>query len=225
MNKPKVIVHMMMSLNGRIDCSMTEQLRRTDEYYSTLEKLSAPTRISGRVTAATEMTNGDRYVAQSTDKINQTGFKQNTPSDRYNIVVDTKGSLRWPAENDPDFPHLIITSEQASQEYLHYLDQQGISWISTGKERIDLTQAMDILANQFGTRRLAVVGGGKINGGFLKAGLVDEISVVVGPGIDGRIGQPNLFDGIQSNQVTSLQLKSVQSFDDGAVWLRYTVLR
>lgn len=37
MNKPKVIVHMMMSLDGRIDCSMTEQLRGTDEYYSTLD--------------------------------------------------------------------------------------------------------------------------------------------------------------------------------------------
>lgn len=88
-----------------------------------------------------------------------------------------------------------------------------------------MTQAMDILANQFGISLLAVVGGGKINGGFLKAGLVDEISVVIGPGIDGRIGQPSLFDGIQSDQVTSLQLKSVQSFDDGAVSLRYTVLR
>lgn len=126
MNKPKVILHMMMPLDGRIDCSMIEQLRGTDEYYSTPDQLDAPTRVSGRVTAATEMTSGDRYVAQNSDAICQTGFKQNALSDRYNIVVDTKGSLRWPAENDPDFPHLIITSEQASKEYLYYLDQQGI---------------------------------------------------------------------------------------------------
>lgn len=37
---------------------------------------------------------------------------------------------------------------------------------------------MRILATEFGIKRLAIVGGGKVNGGFLNAGLVDEISVL-----------------------------------------------
>lgn len=83
---------------------------------------------------------------------------------------------------------------------------------------------MDILATEFGIKRLAIVGGGKINGGFLNAGLVDEVSILIGPGIDGRTGQPSLFDGRPGNrQPVALQLKDVKSYEDGAVWLRYLI--
>ena len=54
---------------------------------------------------------------------------------------------------------------------------------------------MEILTDEFNINRLAIVGGGKINGGFLEAGLVDEISILIGAGADGRTGQPSLFDG------------------------------
>lgn len=77
---------------------------------------------------------------------------------------------------------------------------------------------MEILQNKFGVERLAIVGGGKINGGFLEAGLIDEISIVIGPGADGRVNQPSLFDGRAENQQPiDLKLKAVRSFDDGAV--------
>ena len=35
-------------------------------------------------------------------------------------------------------------------------------------------------------RRLGIVGGGHINGAFLQAGLLDEVSLMIGAGIDGR---------------------------------------
>lgn len=224
MSKPYIIVHMMESVNGRIDCGMTAQLGGNPEYYSSLDAINAPTRISGRVTAASELTGGGQYIPQDNATLNKTTFTKNVTADSYNIVVDTKGTLCWGTETSTSFPHLIITSEDVTKEYLDYLDRQNISWIATGKGRIDLRQAMDILATEFGIRRLAIVGGGKINGGFLNAGLVDEISVLIGPGIDGRIGQSSLFDGRPGNrQPVALQLKGVKSYEDGAVWLRYLV--
>ena len=51
MNKPYIVCHMMTSVDGRIDCAMTEHLPGVQEYYDTLDALDAPTRISGRVTA------------------------------------------------------------------------------------------------------------------------------------------------------------------------------
>ena len=81
---------------------------------------------------------------------------------------------------------------------------------------------MEILADEFNIDRLAIVGGGKINGGFLEAGLVDEISILIGA--DGRTGQPSLFHGRpESGRPIALQLKDVESYEDGAVWLRYLV--
>lgn len=220
MNKPYIICHMMTSIDGRIDCDMTAQLSGVPEYYETLDQLNAPSRISGKVTAATELTQGTFPVHGQTG-IGHEAFKKNTPASRYNIVMDTKGTLQWSAEKGTDFPHLIIMSEQATPDYLTYLNQQGISWIVTGKEQIDLAKAMAILKTEFGIDRVAVVGGGRINGAFLTAGLIDEISILIGSGVDGRTGQPALFDGRTDSHPLALKLKNIQSYNDGAVWLQY----
>lgn len=224
MNKPYIIVHMMTSVDGRIDCGMTAQLAGEPEYYSTLDSLNVPTRISGRVTAETELTRGGKFNSQNKEILGKTDFAKNATADSYNIIVDTKGTLQWGKENGNNFSHLIITSEQVTKDYLDYLNRQNISWIATGKDQIDLAKAMEILADEFNIDRLAIVGGGKINGGFLEAGLVDEISILIGAGADGRTGQPSLFDGRpESGRPIALQLKDVESYEDGAVWLRYLV--
>ncbi len=58
----------------------------------------------------------------------------------------------------------------------------------------------------------------------MKAGLLDEISILIGAGIDGRGGMPAVFDGLEmSHDVTALKLTDVQKFDSGAVWIRYAV--
>lgn len=224
MNKPYIIVHMMTSVDGRIDCGMTAQLAGEPEYYSTLDSLNVPTRISGRVTAETELTRGEKFNPQNKEILGKTDFAKNAIVDSYNIIVDTKGTLQWGKENGNNFSHLIITSEQVTKDYLDYLNRQNISWIAAGKNQIDLAKAMEILADEFNIDRLAIVGGGKINGGFLEAGLVDEISILIGAGADGRTGQPSLFDGrSESSRPIALQLKDVESYEDGAVWLRYLV--
>lgn len=222
MAKPYVIVHMMMSIDGRIDCDMTAQLDGNDEYYSTLSALDAPTRVSGRVTAQTEMADG-AYQEKDNKPLGHEAFKQNSKAAAYNIVTDSKGQLEWGNDQQSSFPHLILTSEKVKQGYLDYLDAHGISWIATGDDHVDLKRALAILGTEFGVKRLAVVGGGRINGGFLQAGLVDEVSLVIGPGVDGRTGQPAVFDGLTQDQPLPLTLTKVQSYPDGAVWLRYKV--
>ena len=69
---------------------------------------------------------------------------------------------------------------------------------------------------------MAVVGGPTINAGFLSAGLLDEVSLLIAPGIDGHAGMPGVFDGLpKDKEPSALKLESVSSYDDGAVWLRY----
>jgi riboflavin biosynthesis pyrimidine reductase len=74
---------------------------------------------------------------------------------------------------------------------------------------------------------VAVVGGGKINGGFLAAGLIDEVSAMIAPGIDGRTEQPALFDGIHNKGgflPTTLAFNEVKTFPNGVIWARYKVV-
>lgn len=222
--KPYIVCHMMASLDGRIDCSMTEKIPGVAEYYSTLNALQAPTTVSGRVTAEMEFGTLGRYVAKDATPVGKTTFSQKQTASAYECVVDTRGTLMWSEQGESEKPLLIITSEQAPAEYLAYLAAQNISYIAVGKDSIDLPAAMDILAREFAVERVAVVGGGRINAGFLAANLLDEVSVLLSPAIDGRAGEPTLFDGLDATtEPHVLRLTSTKVFDDGAIHLRYAV--
>ncbi len=222
MKKPYIVCHMMTSLDGRIDCKMTESLPGVEEYYSTLEELNVKTHLSGRNTAEMEMSLPGEFKTKNKNVIGKECFYKATDSDGYEIIADSKGRLLWNETASEEKPLLILTSENASIEYLAYLKERNISWISVGKEKVDLVKACEILANQFNIERMAIVGGGHINGAFLENGLIDEISILIGAGIDGREGMASVFDGLaKENNVIPLHLESVKSFPSGAVWLRY----
>ncbi len=222
MNKPFIVCHMMMSLDGRIDCAMTSKLKGVEDYYATLEELNLDSTLSGRVTAELEMALPGKFESETYTKLGKTAFSKLFDADGYEIVVDTKGTLLWEVQTDTEKPLLIVTSENVSKEYIDYLESNNISWIATGKDKIDLAKACEILSEQFGVKRMGIVGGPMINTAFLKAGLLDEISILLGVGIDGRGGMPSVFDGLDMNaDVTPLDLLDVQKFSSGAVWIRY----
>lgn len=111
-------------------------------------------------------------------------------------------------------------------EYYATLDGLGIPWIARGEERIDVAGAVDVLAREFGVKRMACVGGGNINAAFLDAGLLDEASALIGPGIDARGGMASTFDGLpMDREPFQLELKHIESYADGAIWIRYDVKR
>ena len=234
MKKPYIVCHMKMSIDGRIDCAMTEKIQGVTEYYETLEALEAPSTLSGRNTAELEMAEEGFFKSVSDLPYGKIGFSKNMDAKCYEIITDTHGKLLWADDRHDEKPMLIITSEQVSQEYLDYLDHKKISWISQeyldyldhkkiswiacGEESIDLTKAMEIQYNEFGVKRLAIVGGVTINGAFLVAGLLDEVSLLVGPAIDGRAGMTAVFDGISADhEPFDLRFKSVKTYEDGAL--------
>lgn len=213
---------MMTSIDGRIDCAMTSQLPGVDDYYATLDALNVPTTVSGRVTAELEMAEPGVFESKTKTPLGREEFSKKTDAVGYEIIVDTHGKLLWIDASEMEKPYLIVTSEQVSKEYLEYLDGKNISWIACGKERIDLSRACEILAEDFGVSRLGVVGGPAINTAFLNAGLLDEVSILIGAGIDGRREMPSVFDGREmSFPLTQLMLSDVKKFESGAVWLRY----
>ena len=65
-------------------------------------------------------------------------------------------------------------------------------------------------------------GGGRINGALLRAGLVDEVSLLVAPVADGRIGTPSLLD-VEDDATYRLVLDEVERRGDDILWLRYRV--
>lgn len=213
----------MSSVDGRIDCAMTEKIDDTDYYYRALDSLNCDATLEGRVSRQMHYALPEPFKAHDAAPLGEEKYHIAHPSDHYDIAVDTHGSLMWP-DNASSDNLLVITDEACPLEYHDYLTANGISWIACGKKGIDLPKAMEILGDAFGVKRLGVVGGGHINGAFLQAGLLDEVSLMIGGGIDGRAGMTAVFDGIRQTDYppTLLTLNDVERTGN-TVWLRYTV--
>jgi len=87
-----------------------------------------------------------------------------------------------------------VLGEAVSDDYLSELREDGVSYLFAGPGGSDLGGALEELGKAFGLKTLLLEGGGRINGSFLKAGLIDEISLLVYPGIDGLSGMPTIFE-------------------------------
>jgi riboflavin biosynthesis pyrimidine reductase len=107
------------------------------------------------------------------------------------------------------------------------LQKKGVSYIVIGATSVDLPQAVSLLSEHFGIKTLLLEGGGHINGAFLQAGLVDEVSILLVPGIDGRHDIPAVFDGVSPSRkdAVPLKLKSVEQRKNDALWIRYKVMK
>lgn len=211
----------MSLLDGRIDCDVTEQIETGDEYYEALNKLDCPSTLMGRVTMEMHYALPEPFITEDKSPISAEQFNVAISSKGYLVAIDTLGRLRWPQNQFDGLPLLVIASEDCPKEYLDTLTKQHISWIATGKNGIDLKRAMEILYNEFEVERLSLTGGGHINGAFLKEGLIDEVSMMWCPGIDGRKGMASVFDGLDADTTPSkLQLMSVEKMGE-TIWAKY----
>lgn len=205
---------------------MTEQIDDTNHYYEALSSLDCPSTLEGKITLLNHYALDGAFRPKETHEDAGQQIYKATEAKGYAIGVDTFGTLLWDDNTTELFgrPLLMILSERASQEYLDYLKHKHISYITVGNDSIDLVSALDILRSQFGVDRLAVVGGGHINGSMLDQGLIDEVSMIYGYGIDGREGMAAVFDGRpMERKPVRLAFKSVEE-QDGIVWMRYQVI-
>ncbi len=225
--RPYVICHVLSSIDGKIDGSVLEAVTVGGEYESTGAELNGDAWLCGRTTMQQHFADEEPFISTSNKPAGPHPVYVALSAESYAISVDTIGKLRW-SGSDIDGDHLIcIVSERVPEDYLTMLRKRGISYIVSGEYSVDLVQAVKLLGQYFGIRTLLLEGGGHINGAFLEAGLVDEVSLLVVPCIDGRHDVPAVFDGLNpsTNKAVYLKLKSVERRQKDALWLRYDVVR
>jgi riboflavin biosynthesis pyrimidine reductase len=225
--KPYIICHMVSSVDGKIDGSALNSVMAEGEYEVTGAKLKGDAWICGRTTMQQHFAQKKPFVSVSKKPAGSRSVFVARRAKFYAISVDTLGKLRW-SGGDLDGDHLIcVVSEQAPEDYLDMLRRKGISYVVAGKSSVDLRKAVDQLGKHFRIRTLLLEGGGHINGAFLQAGLVDELSLLVVPGVDGRHEIPAVFDGLSPSKkkAVPLRLKSLERRKRDTLWIRYKVVR
>lgn len=226
--RPYVVCHMLASVDGRIattDWQLSPDGRK--EYERTAATYQAEAWMCGRVTMAA-YARGTTSAAQShSSAIPKADFIAPNASPPYAVALDPSGKLYWQA-NSIDGDHVIaILTERVSSDYLAFLQAQHVSYLFAGSQSIDLPTVLEKLASMFQVKTLLLEGGGKINWTMLRAGLIDELSLLLAPIADGSNGTPTLFDALQpmaaSPAAVRLTLRAVEQRTDDIVWLRYAL--
>jgi 2,5-diamino-6-(ribosylamino)-4(3H)-pyrimidinone 5'-phosphate reductase len=226
--RPRVVCHMMTSLDGRIDLAgwpSADDARR--EYERVHASYEAEGWMCGRVTMEpfAKHLRPDAEVAREHHGAPREDFVAPGAFDSFAFAVDAHGRLAW-ASNDIDGDHVVaILTERVSDEYLAFLRGRGVSYLLAGARDVDLSLALEKIGARFGVRTVMLEGGGRINGAMLRAGLIDEISLLIAPVADGRLGKPSLFDADGEGALHRLALDSVERRDAGVLWLRYRAER
>lgn len=144
----------------------------------------------------------------------------------YGIVLDPQGKIAWGRGDIGDDPIVVVLTQNVSDAHLDGLRGDSVSYVFAGERVLDVGRALEVLNQELGIERLEINGGGITNGAFLRAGLVDEISLAIFPAVDGAKGAPSVFDSTDAEAgtpapVRSMTLESSEVLDGGAVWLRY----
>lgn len=227
--RPRVICHMMGSIDGRIVTGGWPLSAEGRRQYELVHASYVPEGwLCGRVTMQQHFAQGvrsDAAVAREyTGDAPRADHRAPGEYDSFAFIADSHGRLVWQT-NDIEGDHVVVLlAGHVSDAYLASLRERGVSYLLAGEREVDLPAALEKIGSQYRVRTLMLEGGGRINGAMLRAGLVDEVSLLVAPVVDGRMGTPAVFD-MAGDQTAfpRLALESVERRADDVLWLRYRV--
>jgi 2,5-diamino-6-(ribosylamino)-4(3H)-pyrimidinone 5'-phosphate reductase len=220
MERPNVIINSAMSADGKISSFERRQVRISGQKDMDRVKLLRAESDAVMVGVGTVLAD-DPGLRVKSQELKKKRTDRGLPENPMRVVVDSRARTPVGAEVLGE-GCILAVSRAASEERLASL-QEKCEIVVAGEEKVDLGELLSILKKK-GVRRLMVEGGATLNWSLIEAGLVDEISVYVGPMIIGGEGSPTLVDGPGfSGDFPRLALLSADLIDGGAL-LRWRVL-
>lgn len=230
----RIVCHMISSVDGRLLVSRwskpAQPVDISSVYEQTASRLHADGWIVGRQTMAEYapgITQGEPSLGESADRQESEPFAGLCEGRPLAVVWDPKGKLHFSGNSLPTGEHLVVVlSTRIDPKHLQRLREQGVSYVFSGCDGRDYPSALQSLEKLFSVKTLLLEGGGILNGSFLQAGMIDEWSILIYPGIDGLFGEPAIvgYRGKEDEfpaQNVRLELTESQVLAGGVVWLRY----
>lgn len=218
---PHVTCHMMVSIDGKIDGDFIESpanahiARYYDDELFKLGTAWGNGSTTHKMYFSDDSVDLSRYRGQAVLREDKT-FEATGP---FCVTFDTHGIVFWP-QNTNEYPEGVhnrvieVVTQSVSDEFIAYLDDKKIPRIFAGTDSIDLSLALSKLKVLFGVQQFVITGGAKINGAFFQAGLVDAISLVIAPSIDGSKEHKTIAE-LMTQSSTSWKLKASTAVDAG----------
>jgi riboflavin biosynthesis pyrimidine reductase len=227
--KPYVICHMCTTIDGRILSKRWAGLPASISNGRLFETTAASFGIGAWLVGTTtmkEFADGNFKLKTAKEQIDRVDHVANPKAKSFAIGADAKGVLRY-KRNEVDGDHVVLlVSELVSNDYLAHLRSAGVSYLFCGRDHVDVRIALHKIAEVLGIRKLLLEGGGTFNGAVLKAGLIDEISQVIVPVIDGGTGVTGMCDipgKTPRKSAATLRVTRHKTLPGGVNWFRYRV--
>lgn len=226
--RPYVICHMFTSVDGRVQTRRwVPKFDATSEYERLHNELNGDAWLVGRTTGEEFSERDEPYQAYSGPPIPRDDWFAVEQADSWAVIMDAHGKIAWGTSQVSGDSLVVILTRRVPDSHLAGLRADGVSYIFGGDDDIDLPAVLDTLGSRLGIQRLLMEGGGGGNGAMLAAGLIDEISLIVTPHVDGSAKSPALFD-VEDAENRKLPVKAItltghQLLDGGMMWLRYRV--
>ncbi len=230
----RIICHMISSIDGKLLPSQWSKALSPIDISAVYEKVASSFEAQGWMIGRKTMAEYDAGVHEKQPATMDCTLGKNIFKGAWNnrpiaVVFDPKGKLHYSHDHLTTGEHIVsVTSEAVSDEYLSKLRKVGVSYVFEGKSNKDrFTEALKSIEKLFGVKTLLLEGGGIINGAFLEAGLIDELSVLVYPGLDGNHQSPSIigYQGKKPRPAEKNRLKLIKALTlpDGMVHLHYSV--
>jgi riboflavin biosynthesis pyrimidine reductase len=223
--KPYVVCHMLSSVDGRILPNRWHPSVDDRGVYERLHNdLGSDGWLVGRVTGQEFAAREDAYPSYAGAPFGRENWFAVNSVDAWAVVLDAQGKIAWGRADVGGDPLLVVLTQAVSDSHLAGLRADGVSYIFAGEREIDLAAALETLNRELGIGRLLLEGGGAANGALLQAGLVDELSLIIAPSVEGVPGGPAVFDihgELSAVNTMGMALESCQALEGGFVWLRY----
>ncbi|HOO66649.1 MAG TPA: dihydrofolate reductase family protein [Bacteroidales bacterium] len=214
--KPYIILHNSVSLDGSLTGFMPDMelhYRLAGSFEPDANLIGSSTVIQGQ-----EMF-GNRIPDEVPDDFVPPKRDSNLP---WWIIVDSKGKLKGMLHTCRRFEYcrdvILLVTDQTPEDYIEHLEERKYRYIRTRGEKVDLQEALQLLAEEYGVKRIVTDTGRILANLLLDAQLVDEISVLVHPLIRGRDSY-SMFSDVSSE--VNLTLIREEKLGNGCVWIVY----
>lgn len=221
---PYVYIHNEMSLDGRMDWMADDQ----GLYYETIARFQVDAMLSGSNTILDADWEPPASVGEADFKPAAKNFEDPR---QLLVVVDSRGRIEnWGVIRDQPYWRdvVVLCSRSTPQACIDHLREGQVDFIVAGEERVNLRAALTQLRDQYRVESIRVDSGGVLNGALLRAGLVDEIAVIVNPCLTGGNSPRSLYvaeDLTTREGVILLSLKKSEFLRDGYLLLEYYITK
>lgn len=224
MNRPITTLFMLMSVDGKISTGASDKLD-VDKDFPSINGVKEGLHQYYELEQMTDLWSFNTGRVQRKMGVNEKDFPLKSPVSF--VLLDnnhlTEHGVRYLCEWSKNF--VLITQNpmhpafSVMEDNLHIIKQDSLN----------LADALKILEEDYGCKRLTIQSGGTLNGLFLRNKLIDYVDIVVAPILIGGKDTATLIDGISITSVDDLsllgvlQLEKCEVLNESYIRLRYKV--